>query len=152
MPAVGISPILTIPIGEMMNPRHVPMTLLMLAALLITSAANGQSLSLDWKSSPDRTWSGSDWNSNRLQDWAVSDGQLRCINSRPRDPVRTTILLTRECDLSRGAFALATEIAATWNGDAREGSFGGFLIGIGGAEVDHRIRSIVHDKPAADGG
>jgi hypothetical protein len=135
----------------MMNPRHVPVTLLMLAVLLIASAANGQSISLDWKNSPDRTWSGSQWNSNRLQDWAIIDGQLRCINSSPRDPVRTTILLTTDCDSSRGAFALATEISAGWS-DAREGSFGGILFGIGGPEIDHKIRSIVHDKPAADGG
>ena len=128
------------------------MLLLALIALVCPSTIHSQSVSLDWTLSPDRTWSGSEWNSNRLQDWAVIGGELRCINSQLRDPVRTTILLTRECNLTRGAFSFTTEIGTGWQGEAKEGSFGGFLFGIGGPEIDHRIRAIVHDKPAANGG
>ena len=124
----------------------------LLVCLLNGSSLQGQGIELDWKKSPDQTWTGAHWNSNRLQDWQVEAGELRCINSQKRDPVRTTILLTRECDPSRGAYGISSEIASGWQGSAKEGSFAGILFGIGGAEVDHRIRSIVHDKPAADGG
>ena len=126
--------------------------LLLMIFLLSGSALFSQKIQLDWNSTPDQTWTGADWNSNRLQDWEVQDGNLHCINSQKRDPVRTTILLTREAHPTQGSYALTTEISSGWLAAPHEGSFGGILFGIGGAEIDPRIRSLVHDKPAADGG
>jgi len=136
------------------NLKSPPCLFALLVLLLVPwgSQLCSQQIDLNWKNEEDRSWSGDQWNSNRLQDWAVTDGSLRCINSQLRDPVRTTILLTRECNPARGSYALATDIASGWEGEAKKASFGGYLFGIGGPEVDHRIRSIVHDKPAADGG
>ena len=136
------------------NLKSPPCLFALLALLLVPwgSQLCSQQIDLNWKNEEDRSWSGDQWNSNRLQDWAVTDGSLRCINSQLRDPVRTTILLTRECNPARGSYALATDIASGLEGEAKKASFGGYLFGIGGPEVDHRIRSIVHDKPAADGG
>ncbi|MDG2084874.1 MAG: hypothetical protein P8K66_07955, partial [Planctomycetota bacterium] len=43
-----------------------------------------------------QTWIGQQWNANRLQDWEIQDGKIRCINSRKKDPIRTAIWLTEE--------------------------------------------------------
>jgi len=100
-----------------------------------------------------QTWIGQQWNANRLQDWKIQDGKIRCINSRKKDPIRTAIWLTEE--ISPVEEISVFDLKVHMSSDPKSKDFSGYagiIFGIGGREVDHRIRSIVHDKPARDGG
>ncbi len=52
----------------------------------------GSEFNSNWDTVPDRTWIGADWWANRLQDWRVEDGTLRCTEARPRMAMRTAQL------------------------------------------------------------
>jgi len=112
---------------------------------------------------PSQTWLGRQWNANRFQDWALKDGRIQCINSQLRDPIRTAIWLPDELQPRGEEVTISVDLhlpenlkpADPQSGDAEKWqpfSFAGLIFGIGGPEVDHRIRAIVHNKPAADGG
>ncbi len=101
---------------------------------------------------PDRRWVGPDFLANRLQDWRVTDGWLTCTEGRANTPMRTCGLLTREIDPSLGGFTIQTELRATAAGPRTLEEHAGFLFGIGGPEVDPKIRALVQGVPAKDGG
>jgi len=104
-----------------------------------------------WEVGPDRTWVGSAYWANRLQDWRREGGEVLCVESGERFPLRTLMLLTREVASGDGTLSLSV---TTHPADADKGTGGwsGFLLGAGGAEVDYRISAQVHHRPAADGG
>ena len=100
-----------------------------------------------------QTWIGRQWNANRFQDWALSDGKIQCINSQLKDPIRTAIWLPDDFEPQGKPLRWSVDLNLPGDKERRHaGSFAGLIFGIGGPEIDHRIRAIVHDKPAVDGG
>lgn len=99
----------------------------------------------------DRTWIGPDYWANRLQDWSLVKGQIRCLQAKQSKPVRTLHLLTRRLNHSNGDFRTSVitgpVLSATSNSDALTG----FLIGAGG-DLDQRAAALIHHAPGPSGG
>ena len=129
-----------------------------LPAPLLQSAEEAPEIRMESAVVPTQTWLGRQWNANRFQDWALKDGKIECMNSQLKDPIRTAIWLPDEVQPQGGPISFSVEVHRPGDQSSLEesslhaGSFAGLIFGIGGPEVDHRIRSIVHDKPAEDGG
>ncbi len=126
------------------------LVLLLLLAPLTSHA--GDDFRTEFAKAPDRRWVGPELLANRLQDWRIADHWLECVEGRPRNPVRTCALLTREIDPTQGGFTIRTEVRGSSPGERDGDDWAGFLFGIGGPEIDPRIRALVQGKPAADGG
>lgn len=103
----------------------------------------------DWHNLPERRWPGPSMWTNRLQDWVVREGALRC---EPRNPVplRTAHLLTWELADVPQPFRL--EVVVTLGPGSAEGGFAGFLIGAGEGRLDYRGAALVHHMPGKGGG
>jgi alkaline phosphatase D len=107
----------------------------------------------DWHITPNRTWIGKDWWANRLQDWAIEDGALVCLQAGNKKPLRTAHWITRSIDTADGPVDLSVDIAPADRGSvAPPSAFAGFLIGTGGEHVDYRLSALAHHLPAPDGG
>ncbi len=122
----------------------------MLATLLLAAVTTSPYLQT-WNTVPDRVWIGSDWWANRLQDWQIEDGSVRCIETRPRMAMRTAHLLTRTIDAQLGEVVIEVDIlppTGGWPDDA----LAGMLLGGGSADIDHRLTAQTHHVPAVDGG
>lgn len=100
-----------------------------------------------------RSWIGPEYFANRLQDWRIDGGRIECIEARDNLPVRTLHLLTHSLKTGGGTFEMSVKTGAIENNKSlRSDAWTGFLIGVGGDHVDYRISSLVHHKPAEDGG
>lgn len=131
-----------------------PTILLLMATLNLSQPANAAG-DVRMESMPvsSQRWIGRQWNANRFQDWQHRDGQIHCTNSQLKDPMRTAIWLPHDFEPADQAVSWSVEVDLPGDSDQRhKGSQAGLIFGIGGPEVDHRIRAIVHDKPAEDGG
>lgn len=107
----------------------------------------------NWLITPDQTWIGPDWWANRLQDWAVQDGRLICLESGPRKPLRTAHWISRSIDPANGPVSLSVDVGPALAGSVFPATaFAGFLIGTGGDHVDYRLSALAHHLPAPDGG
>lgn len=116
-------------------------------------AARGATFQSQWPDKTQRTWIGPDYFANRLEDWQLRDGCVECIETARKLPVRSLHLLTYSIGPEAGSFKTTVVIDAPF--DEAEGSpdsWGGFLIGAGGEQVDYRITAMVHHRPAEDGG
>ena len=123
--------------------------MLVLTGLLAAPAPH----TADWLVTPDRTWIGKDWWANRLQDWAIEDGALVCLQAGNKKPLRTAHWITRSIDTAEGSVNLSVDIAPADRGSVTPPSaFSGFLIGTGGEHVDYRLSALAHHLPAPDGG
>ncbi|MDP7574414.1 MAG: hypothetical protein QF723_04825, partial [Phycisphaerales bacterium] len=123
--------------------------MLVLTGLLAAPAPH----TADWHVTPDRTWIGKDWWANRLQDWAIEDGTLVCLQAGNKKPLRTAHWITRSIDTADGPVDLSVDIAPADRGSvAPPSAFAGFLIGTGGEHVDYRLSALAHHLPAPDGG
>ena len=109
-----------------------------------------------WDAVPDRTWLGTDFWANRLQDWRIRDGRVECIERRPKMAQRTAHLLTRSIsnpDAIDGTLRISVDTGAidpTGGPDPK--AWSGLLIGAGNETIDHRLTAQVHHVPAEDGG
>lgn len=104
-----------------------------------------------WDETPDRVWVSRNTWANRLQDWRVEAGELRCVEARPRFGMRTLHLLTQRLGGDEeGSFRVTVRVDAA--AGERAGSAAGFLVGAGGAHVDPRLTTQVHGTSAEDGG
>jgi len=123
---------------------------MLIPLLLLTVGLSETSLAEDWDATPDRVWIGEDWWANRLQDWQIEDGALRCVQTRPKMAMRTAHLLTRTIDAGSGDVVIRVDIMPPepWP----EGAMAGVLIGGGGADIDYRLTAQTHHVPAEDGG
>ena len=133
---------------------HTPVTwFASIAAILIAagcfSDTDRTQFESNWRNSPDRPWAGPDYWANRLQDWEVRDGKLRCIIP---GPMRTVHLLTRRLGRSPGDFELSVRmgpIGAVSDDEAT--SSAGFLVGAG-RDLDYRAASLIHHSYGNAGG
>ena len=110
---------------------------------LSTSAADH---TYNWSATHSRTWAGSNFWANRLQDWAVRDGRLECIADQSRLGVRTLHTLTHRLNGQTGRFQLDVTLglANDTRGTVNHHGLAGFLIGVGGDSMDYRAAAIVH--------
>ncbi len=100
----------------------------------------------------ERTWIGPEFWGDRLGDWRLSDGRIECVEAGKGRPVRALHLLTATLGDRPGAFAVRARIGALAPAVGGEGTWAGFLIGSGGAGIDHRLTALCHHRPAEDGG
>jgi alkaline phosphatase D len=104
---------------------------------------------MNWRGIPARKWAGPDFWCNRLQDWEVRDGYLHAGTSGD-NPCRTAHLLTYELTENKAPFKMQAIIGV--EGDAKENSFAGFLIGAGEGRLDYRGSALIHHLPGKGGG
>ena len=100
----------------------------------------------------DRIWVGPDYYANRLQDWRARDGRIESIEGSRAKPMRTLHLLTYALSDDDGAFRMSVGMGAVEPGPRHEDTWSGFLIGVGGGDVDFRISALSHHWPSTDGG
>jgi hypothetical protein len=102
-----------------------------------------------WHTSPDRRWVGPNFWANRLQDWAVINERLVCLESRP---MRTVHLLTRRLGASEGDFEISAQFGKVRTvSDDSTVSSAGFLLGAG-ADLDYRAAALIHHSHGPSGG
>lgn len=96
-----------------------------------------------------RTWLGASFWANRLQDWRVSSGQIECLRGESDFEMRTVSILTRIIEPN----GQGVRLTATLENLVPSGAgIGGFLIGIGNGELDHRKCALVQRVAAPGGG
>ncbi len=100
----------------------------------------------------DRTWIGPEFFANRLQDWRRHNGRIECVEARAAKPMRVLHLLTAWSSSRKGRMQCTVRTGAIDTGARNDDSLAGFLIGSGGDHVDYRLTSLVHHRPAPDGG
>jgi len=106
-------------------------------------------IAADWHDLPEQRWAGPAIWTNRLQDWVVADGVLRCEPAEPA-PCRTAHLLTHALEDRAGPFRL--EAVVTLAPGSPSSGWAGFLIGAGAGRLDHRGAALVHHTPGQGGG
>lgn len=85
-----------------------------------------------WSNLNERVWIGSEFWSNRLQDWKVQNNRLECVANSPQLLMRTTHLINCRLGIEEGTFTAKVNMGAlqlSMNDDAACG----FLIGAGSA-------------------
>ncbi len=102
--------------------------------------------------STERVWVGPDFYANRLQDWRISGGRIESVEGSRAKPMRTLHLLTRSLAPGEGSFHVQVRTGPIAPGPAHEDTWSGFLIGVGGPDVDYRISALSHHWPSTDGG
>jgi alkaline phosphatase D len=97
-----------------------------------------------------RHWLGPALWGNRLQDWRVHDGRIECLRGGEGYEVRTVALLTREIVAGDrpGHFRVRTGLLD----GATSGGFCGFLIGVGGDDLDYRAAALAQRGSGIGGG
>ncbi|MHC4441462.1 MAG: alkaline phosphatase D family protein [Planctomycetota bacterium] len=124
-----------------------------LVLVLAVRSYGGDSFVLDWVGVPDRVWVGPDCWGDRLQDWQVKGGRLECVEGSPKKPMRAVHLLTHVLGESEGSFKMRVRTGPLESGvKYKEETWSGFLIGVGGKDVDYRLSSLCHHWPGKDGG
>ncbi len=99
-----------------------------------------------------RVWVGPEYYANRLQDWRVEGGRIEAVEGRASKPMRTLHLLTRSLAETPGSAHLEVRTGAIEPGPRHRDTWSGFLIGVGGEDVDYRISALSHHWPSEDGG
>lgn len=102
----------------------------LIACILASCGVRENNFKKSWTTIDDRVWVGSEFWSNRLQDWHIQDGRLVCISDNPTLMLRTTHLINYRLANKEGDFFAkidAGAIQSTQNADAACG----FLIGAG---------------------
>ena len=95
-----------------------------------------------------RTWIGSSFWSNRLQDWRLDNGWIKCLNGSARMGLRTAAVLTRELvDVAEPGF-----ISVRMRRIEGTRGFGGFLIGTGAEGLPWQARALCHGMSGEGGG
>ncbi|MEM1026890.1 MAG: alkaline phosphatase D family protein [Planctomycetota bacterium] len=109
-------------------------------------AANETPTVAQWQGVPNRPWPGSSWWANRLQDWSVSDGALRCVKGPHVWGWRTAHLLTHDLNRTGDAFTVEVDLHRGATGRA------GLLLGVGEGRLSYKQASMVQIEPGVGGG
>ena len=97
-----------------------------------------------------RHWLGPELWGNRLQDWRVADGRIECLRGAAGHELRTVGVLTRE--LVGGSEPGHLRARTGVIDGAGDGGFSGFLIGVGGGELDHEAAALAGRSSGGGGG
>ena len=98
-----------------------------------------------------RVWIGPETWANRLQDWEVRDGRIRCVDVSL--PMRTLFRTTRSVRPGEGTLAVGVTLGRLDEprSDGRPAS-AGVLVGAGGPGLDWRAAALVQSAPGPHGG
>lgn len=99
--------------------------------------------------SKNQTWLGKEFWSNRLQDWRINSGRIECLEGSASFEVRTVSLLTRSLSSKSEPGRLRCTLGLQNPGKK---GFAGFLIGVGGGELDYRAAALAQRAPGENGG
>ena len=124
------------------------------AALIFTTPpALAEAHLVDWSTVDNGTWVGPETWANRLQDWAVVDGRLTCVETRPL-PLRAAALLTHDLEPDAGLVDLTIDLglAPDQSGPFNPDAMGGVALGVGRGEMDHRAAALIHGLPGPGAG
>ncbi len=132
------------------------------------SPASAAEFRSDWEGTQDQTWIGASYWANRLQDWAINDGRLECIESAQNAPMRTVHLLTDRIEDGTSPFSMGVTIRQADQGPISPDAAVGFLIGVGevneaakaragnllneAGQMDYRAAAQIHRNPGPGGG
>jgi phosphodiesterase/alkaline phosphatase D-like protein len=97
-----------------------------------------------WDSVNDRVWVGSEFWSNRLQDWKIQNGQLECIANNPKLLMRTTHLINCRLADKEGQFFGKIKLGSLQESQNNDAS-AGFLLGAG-SKLDVWGASLIQQK------
>ena len=103
-----------------------------------------------WTNVNDRVWAGSEFWSNRLQDWRVQNGRLECVAENPRLMMRTTHLINCRLDDTDSDFFAEMNFGKLQSEQNVDASCG-FLIGAG-ADLDVWGASLVQQNTGPGAG
>lgn len=103
-------------------------------------------------SNAERVFVGPEYWANRLQDWRISQGRIECVDKRPESPMRTLHLLTHRLGATAAVFSLRVRTGLIDVGAMAADTATGFLLGAGGATMDHRAAALIHQQPGPGGG
>ena len=96
-----------------------------------------------------RTWLGTAFWANRLQDWRLESGRIECLRTGEDFQMRTVALLTRELGEGSLPGRLRVRVGAINPGAS---GFSGFLLGVGGGELDYRAAALAQRAEGRGGG
>jgi alkaline phosphatase D len=116
------------------------------------SGSGAHAFRSDWSPGIERPWIGPDYFAGRLQDWRLRDGRVECRVHGVDEPVRTLHLLTATLTERRAHATITVRTGPLEPATHDTADLAGFLIGAGGAGIDHRITAQVHGRPGPDGG
>ncbi len=98
-----------------------------------------------------RYFIGSEYWSNRLEDWQINNGRLECINGYYQ--LRNVHLLTHYQGDFIGELEISVDLGLLSDTlILNQGLFAGFLIGAGDLSLDYKARSLVHGATGKNGG
>jgi len=112
--------------------------------LLVSCETKENHFEKSWTSVNERVWIGSEFWSNRLQDWKIQNGRLECIQNQARLMMRTSHLINLRLAKQDGDFFMSVDqgpLQSSQNKDAASG----FLIGAG-PELDVWGASLIQQK------
>lgn len=124
--------------------------LLLFLLVLNSCVKNNSSFKKSWTTIDDRVWVGSEFWSNRLQDWRIQNKRLECIANNSALLMRTTHLINCRLDSTEGDFYARMNVGALQSKQNPDAACG-FLIGAG-AELDVWGASLVQQKKGKDAG
>ncbi|MEM6854590.1 MAG: alkaline phosphatase D family protein [Planctomycetota bacterium] len=99
-----------------------------------------------WDAVKDRHWPGPNFWANRLQDWSVRDGQLKCSFATGGWNWRTAHLLSHDLNAQGDRFRLELDMAHADVGQA------GLLFAAGEGGLNHQQASLIQSTPGMGGG
>ncbi len=117
---------------------------------MVSCETNENHFEKSWSSVNDRVWIGSEFWSNRLQDWKIQNGRLECIQNQTKLMMRTSHLINLRLAKQDGAFFMSVDqgpLQSSQNEDAASG----FLIGAG-PELDVWGASLIQQKIGSGAG
>jgi hypothetical protein len=126
-------------------------TTTILTALFSSCNRSETSYTSGWEHQPDRVWAGPEFWANRLQDWRIEDGKLKCVNNTLG--LRTVHLLTHQVGDGYGRMKIELTMGLSRQA-VRQGSEGwaGILVGAGAGTLDYRGSALIHHSPGKAGG
>ena len=126
---------------------------LILTVLLTGLFSCNPSFKSDLPENISRMWIGPEYWANRLQDWELRNGKFVCVESSATKPMRTVHLLPLYVGKINEAFATSVTLGvASGNKELSTDTWGGFLVGAGLGEIDHRGAALIHHGPGKGGG
>lgn len=127
--------------------RHHGFVLLAILELLfLPLQLNAAKVEIDWEGANDRRWPGPAIWANRLQDWSIHNGELRCVHQHGGGNWRTAHLLTHDLDTAGDRFSVELELSAAASGNA------GLLLGGGEGQLSYKQASLIQGVPGLGGG
>lgn len=122
----------------------------MISLVLASCGARENHFEKSWDTIDDRVWVGSEFWSNRLQDWHIQNGRLECVSDNPNLMLRTTHLINYRLANKKGDFFAKVNAGAIQPSQNDDASYG-FLIGAG-PKLDVWGASLIQQKPGPGAG